>query len=54
MKPDAGLLNIAITTFALFNVTWHEPTPEHPPPNHPEKLDPASGCAVNVTCVFSA
>jgi hypothetical protein len=32
-------------------VTVHAPVPLHPPPDHPPKLDPGSGEAVNVTIV---
>ena len=41
----------AATTVLLFSVTVHVPVPEHPLPNQPVKMEPASGVAVKVTTV---
>jgi hypothetical protein len=37
----------------LFRVMVQGPVPEHPPPDHPVKVDPDDGAAVNVTLVPS-
>jgi hypothetical protein len=42
-------LNVAVTVAAAFIVTTHDPAPEQPPPDQPEKTLPASGAAVRVT-----
>jgi hypothetical protein len=44
-------LNVAVTDCAALIVTEHVPVPEQPPPDHPAKLDPDAGDAVNVTTV---
>jgi len=41
-------LNSAITDTADMTVTVHEPVPEHPPPDHPVKLEPTLAVAVSV------
>ena len=45
--------NVAMTDCAALIVTTHRPTPEHAP-DQPANDDPASGVAVNVTCVPDA
>jgi hypothetical protein len=46
-------VNVAVTDCAPLIVTEHVPVPEQPPPDHPAKVDPAAGAAVNVTTVPS-
>jgi hypothetical protein len=43
--------NVAVTVVVAARVTAHVPVPVHPPPLHPENVDPADGTAVNVTVV---
>ena len=43
--------NVAVTICAAFIVTVHVPAPLHPPPDQPEKYEPAFGVAVKVTDV---
>ena len=42
-------VNWAVTEVAPVTETTHVPVPEHPPPDHPVKLDPVDGVAVRVT-----
>jgi hypothetical protein len=44
-------VNVAVTDCAALIVTEHVPVPEQPPPDHPVKVEPATGDAVNVTTV---
>jgi hypothetical protein len=44
-------VNVAVTVVGALRVTEHVPTPLHPPPLQPVKVEPASGVAVNVTVV---
>jgi hypothetical protein len=46
-----GAVNVAVTVFAAFIVTAHNPVPAHPPPDQPAKELPVSGAAVSVTVV---
>jgi hypothetical protein len=42
---------VAVTAAAAESVTVHAPVPLHAPPQ-PEKIEPAAGVSVSVTCVF--
>jgi hypothetical protein len=44
-------VNVAVTVFAAFIVTAHDPVPAHPPPDQPAKELLVSGDAVRVTTV---
>jgi hypothetical protein len=44
-------VNVAVTVFAAFIVTAHDPMPAHPPPDQPAKELLVSGVAVRVTTV---
>jgi hypothetical protein len=44
-------VNVAVTVFAAFIVTAHDPMPAHPPPDQPAKELLESGEAVMVTTV---
>ena len=43
------VVNEAFTTMAAFMVIVQVPVPEHPPPDQPENVEPASGFAERVT-----
>ena len=47
-RPAGAELKVAVTDRAAVMETTHEPEPVHAP-DHPAKVDPASGVAVNVT-----
>jgi len=47
--PADTRLKVAVTLFAAFMVTVHVPVPEHPPPDHPAKVEPDAAVAVNMT-----
>jgi hypothetical protein len=42
---------VAVTVVAAFIVTTQSPVPAHPPPDQPEKEEPAAGEALSVTVV---
>ena len=42
-------LNVAVMLWALFMVTVHDPVPEHPPPDQPEKVESDTEVAARVT-----
>src|SRR5580698_8752337 len=45
-------LKVAVTCSLAVSVTWQvEPTPLHPPPDQPAKVEPVAGFSVSVTCV---
>src|SRR5450755_266456 len=44
---------VAVTAAAAESVIVHAPVPLHAPPQ-PEKIEPAAGVSVSVTCVFCA
>jgi hypothetical protein len=44
-------LKLAVTVSLLETVVVQVPVPEHPPPDHPVKLEPGSGVAVSVSLV---
>ena len=44
-------VNVAVTVVSAVRVTTHVPVPLHPPPDHPLKVEPASGVADSVTGV---
>ena len=46
--------NCAFTVNAALMVTMQVPVPLHPAPDHPAKVEPAAGAAVNATNVFCA
>jgi hypothetical protein len=46
-------VNVALTAVAAFMVTLQLPVPEHPPPDQPEKEEPAAGEGLSVTVVPS-
>jgi hypothetical protein len=46
-----GAVNVAVTVFAAFIVTLHDPVPAHPPPDQPANELLVSGDAVRVTTV---
>jgi hypothetical protein len=41
-------LNDAVTVLSTVRATTHVPEPLHPPPDHPEKTEPAAAAAVRV------
>ncbi len=45
------LLNVAVTARSVFKVCVQVELPEHPPPVHPENVDPAEAVAVSPTTV---
>jgi hypothetical protein len=47
-------VKVAVTVVAAFMVMVQPPVPAHPPPDHPEKVDPFAGEALSVTSVPSA
>jgi hypothetical protein len=49
--PDDGGAKVAVTITFVPAVITHVPVPEHPPPDQPEKMEPASGVAYKVTDV---
>lgn len=44
-------VNVAVTFWAVSIVVTQGAVPKHPPPDHPEKYEPAFGVAVKVTGV---
>ena len=42
-------VKVAVTEVAPVTETTHVPVPEHPPPDHPVKVEPVDGVAVKVT-----
>lgn len=46
-----GRSKVAVTVVLADIVTMHDPVPEHPPPLHPMKIEPADGNASSVTTV---
>ena len=42
-------LNVAVTEVAALKVTTQVLVPEHPPPDHPMKVEPEAAVAVRVT-----
>jgi hypothetical protein len=46
-----GNMNVALTVVAALMVMVQTPVPEHPPPDQPEKKEPAAGNALSVTVV---
>ena len=42
-------MNVALTDLSAFIVNAQEPTPGEQSPDHPAKVDPFVGTAVNVT-----
>jgi hypothetical protein len=47
-----GCVNVAVTNWWPFIVTWQVPVPLQPPPLQPAKVNPAAGSAFSVTEVF--
>ena len=45
---------LALIVLACARVTWQIPTPTHPPPLQPVKVEPEAADAVNVTIVFGS
>jgi hypothetical protein len=48
------LVNVATIFTAAFTVTLQSPVPEHPPPDQPAKVDPASAVGVKTNTVPGA
>jgi len=52
--PRRVVVKVAVTVVFAFSENEHVPVPEHPPPDHPEKVDFfVAGVAVSVTTVPS-
>lgn len=46
------IANVAVMIVLEDKVMLHEPVPEQPPPDHPEKVEPEAGVAVRTTAVL--
>jgi hypothetical protein len=51
VQSDGMTTKVAVTVVLMFCENEHVPVPAHPPPDHPEKIEPAAGVAVSVTTV---
>ena len=45
------VVNVAVKVVSSLIVTLQVPVPEHPPPDHPVKVEPEAGVAVRITKV---